>query len=756
MNGKSVGCAAGLPFQKKTVPKCESILDDTSDALSISQNSRDNGEDHIFARSSSSLSESSVSNHSSSPSTPVNNTRDGVISVSERIVMNNEAPEDYSQTKVASNRERRTQLCFLIFGILTLLCVPLCIIYCYNPLVQSVADTDEYVSEAKVIVREAEDAVSVISLASAKTVQVLGNMSFDFNTICPGITSEELQVTVGVELDDLIDLYVANYTFLSTEVSRNVSQVQDFLDYAESVLHSAENMLQTTEQHLWVIPTVLVVSVVLTVLALAGVFLAWKREFNNNLQKFFSYGMLPLMALLSLTCWAMAIGGVVASAVSVDACLSGSQSGSPEDTIESILVSYDMGSSTPLYRFVNAYATNCTSFEDPSNFIEELEGKLSNVTDFIWRGLTKVDAAGQENIEAQCQGKDNLEIFLNGTRVVAEYLTDVQRAIINVSSTLSCARVNHVYDEAVNQSICSTSASSVAFGFIFFLLMGVFTMVMISLRASWQLQQDDVKIYEESEVAENMIVDEHEEYLAYISKYKHEWEEYQGLSDPIATETVIRPLATEHSSSSESIVQEKNAQENVKVESLEQHSMDYSDIIMMESNESVFDPYSCSDSQSQATAVSADNISFLSLRVESPKSEGKGRIPTSLLLFPVPSTQLEDESDFVDGIPPPNIVAEENIDSTSPRKLIIRTRSKMTSLTSPKEDSSVVDSHTRNCEEDVKVRSTTGAVGKKPHASRDVEKLLKELEDIGSPVSVSSSPKRISNLFSMVYRDDGR
>jgi hypothetical protein len=610
------------------------------------------------------------------------------------------------------------------------------------------------------VIETAEDAVSVISSASSKTVEVLGNMTFDFNTICPGITDEELQVTVGVELEDLVDLYMANYTFLSTDVSRNITQVRDFLDYTESVILSAENVLQTTGQYLWVIPTILIASAALTLLALSGVFLAWRRDFNITVQHFFSYGMLPLMVLLSLACWVMAIGGAVASAMSADACLSGSQSGSPTDTMEGILAAYDMGSSTPLYQFINAYATNCTSFEDPSNFIEELEEKLSDITDFIWRGLTKVDAAGPENIEAKCQGKDSLEIFLNGTRIVAEYLTDIQRALANVSSTLSCSRINYLYDATVNQSMCSIAASSVAFGFIFFLLMGFFTMVLISLRASWQQQKVDEKIYEESEVAENMIVDEHEEYLAYISKYKHEWEEYQGLS-PIATETVIRPVATEHSSSSESFVREKNGQENINVASLEQSSMDYSDIIVVESKESAFDPYNCSDSQSQATAISTDNISFLSLQVESPKCENKGRIPTSLLLFPVPSMQLDDESDFVDGIPPPISVEDENKElicpsPTSPQKFILRQKTKMRPLSispsHPKVDSSVVYSHTQNSVENEKGGRTTKASGK-PHASRDVEKLLQELEDIGSPVSESSSPKRITNPLYKVNKD---
>lgn len=55
-------------------------------------------------------------------------------------------------------------------------------------------------------------------------------------------------------------------------------------------------------------------------------------------------------------------------------------------------------------------------------------------------------------------------------------------------------------------------------------------MVLISLRASWRHRIAEEKIYhDENEVAENMILDEHEEYLRYISRYKHEWQEYNGF-----------------------------------------------------------------------------------------------------------------------------------------------------------------------------------------------------------------------------------
>lgn len=54
-------------------------------------------------------------------------------------------------------------------------------------------------------------------------------------------------------------------------------------------------------------------------------------------------------------------------------------------------------------------------------------------------------------------------------------------------------------------------------------------MFMITFRASWRHQIEADELYAEDEVDENMFVDEYEEYLAYISKYKHEWDEYEGF-----------------------------------------------------------------------------------------------------------------------------------------------------------------------------------------------------------------------------------
>lgn len=69
-----------------------------------------------------------------------------------------------------------------------------------------------------------------------------------------------------------------------------------------------------------------------------------------------------------------------------------------------------------------------------------------------------------------------------------------------------------------------------------FLVLAISTMIMISLRASWLQSIEEEKVYDdEDDIAENMVVNEHEEYLAYISRYKHEWQEYKGFHKGSAT-----------------------------------------------------------------------------------------------------------------------------------------------------------------------------------------------------------------------------
>lgn len=166
---------------------------------------------------------------------------------------------------------------------------------------------------------------------------------------------------------------------------------------------------------------------------------------------------------------------------------------------------------------------------DPTRPLVQLERESQNYVDDIWQYIAEIDQVGRSVLSEECGGS-GLDELLSAARNIAKLLTKVRRALDSMSDGLTCERIHPLYERTVHGSICTDLSEATAWSTIIFSLLGVALMIIITLRASWRLRIDDDRIYHhESEVAENMIVNEHEEYLRYISKYKHEWQEYGGF-----------------------------------------------------------------------------------------------------------------------------------------------------------------------------------------------------------------------------------
>jgi hypothetical protein len=132
-------------------------------------------------------------------------------------------------------------------------------------------------------------------------------------------------------------------------------------------------------------------------------------------------------------------------------------------------------------------------------------------------------------------GGTGLDELLSAARSIAKLLTKVRRALDSTSDSLACDRISPLYEQGVHVAICTDLAEASSWGAIAFCVIGVAMLMLISLRASWRRNVDEYRIYhDETEVAENMVVDEHEEYLRYISRYKHEWQEYHGFESSMS------------------------------------------------------------------------------------------------------------------------------------------------------------------------------------------------------------------------------
>jgi len=516
-----------------------------------------------------------------------------------------------SAMQLPNPRARRTRIAFVVLSLITLACIPLALVFAFIPVRDTVEVSGVYVGSARVIVDEVRTAISTINSAANSSFEIMQATPLNFSAICPQVAQTEGGSVLGVDLNAMVQILVKDYSEVEEVVSKNVTEISRILNYIEEALDIFETSYEEVETYIWLIPGILIGLSSLTVLAMAAVVMAWKRESSRRTQRLVSYGILPLFIVLSITCWIIAISTAISTAVSNDAC--NPASGSPDDTIQAILAARDVSPNSTVSEFITAYTGGCSG-EDPTSVLLDLKYQLQTIVDYIWRSLSAVESAGRAEIVEMCGGGE-LEGFLANAQELARILTTVRKQIDSATLSLDCDRINPLYIDAVHESLCTDIAGASGWGFVIFFVLGLSTMSMISLRASWRHKIGEERIYDESEVADNMIMDEHEDYLNYISKYKHEWQEYKGID----------PSLRDQNRSTNEVDESASESEHSTGSRTEGQSGD-------EAAAEPFDPYNCSDTDNQSAAtVASEDISFLSLSDGPPPGDMLVLLPPPLL-----------------------------------------------------------------------------------------------------------------------------
>lgn len=598
-NGQFVGCASGAKFRPEYSDDPEEIpYGDTE-----SQNT-DTSSDHDLQ-----LVLEDASQHSSLPSEFAD------------LSFNSIAEESAGKGSVASSvihlpstRERRTQVVFLFFASLTLLCVPLAHALFFLPLREASNQTPDYIVEARDIIKEVQASANSLSTGLANSFSILKALPQSESEVCPRGDPDAIEKMLGFELSAMIKVYRSDYLGVEANATKNTREVYRFMEHLDKAFAITESATEKAEVYLWLVPGILLSTICVVLAVSVGTIISWRRESSERMQLFLSYLVLPLLMVISLTCWALAIASAMGTAVATDACMAGSSAGSPALTVQKILTAEGVEATSFLAEMFWTYSNSCSG-PDPTEIILSHGEQATAITETIWQYIIAVDSIGRNELDAMCGAGNEVNKFLQSLRDLAQQLTTVSRAFDSLSLSLLCPRINGLYDQAVNQSLCTQSADSFAYGFIIFLAMGMTTMILISLRASWGQFIAEDKIYEEHEVAENMIVDEHEEYLLYISKYKHEWEEYDGLNTH--PQNPISPLFGSMDSQSSPRTQSESVQSSGNSPGvLKEHATFFSPHCIRDPE--VFDPY---DSESRSvSSLNSGEISFPSL-TESPMQE---------------------------------------------------------------------------------------------------------------------------------------
>ncbi|KAL7579340.1 hypothetical protein ACA910_014016 [Epithemia clementina (nom. ined.)] len=444
-----------------------------------------------------------------------------------------------------SKRERRTQSCFLLFSMITILCVPPIIILVVEPLKST---TESFETQAVVtndLLGQVGIDLMAINSSLGATRSIYDETPDDFSTICPFAILDNTTLDADVSEADLNNIQMAKISLMAmhklilNEVNKTqhsttveIEEVDIFHSKFKTSFEYVDSVQQEVKTYVWILPILLFGTVSATLVLMIAVWWSRSRQSSERFRLTLPYLILPVVLASAGIACLIAILAAVSVVIADDACNNGSEYGTPHESVIAILDTFQTEPDDSIYIFADAFSGECANGTDPTERLRSLESDVQKSINDIWTTLAEIDKVDRGLLANGC-GAENfvIENFLLNSRNLAMFLTSIRRALSSMTETLSCDQFYPLYVESVEVTMCTEVPESAAWALIFFCLLGVSTMCMVTLRAAWQHEEEEEDIYGEDEEIENMFVDEHEEYLAYISKYKHEWEDYEGM-DP--------------------------------------------------------------------------------------------------------------------------------------------------------------------------------------------------------------------------------
>lgn len=524
--GSEVGCASGRAFLNKQTGEEESSTDEDDGSFS-SAGSRGTSQQGSIAKlikrkeGLDNFLSADTEGEDGPPTDPMTKADEGSF-------------DDASGTGKVSRqihpRERRTRFCFLLFCVVALVCVPTILVTSSGELKKAAETSHEPVLSARGILADVSTSIDTIVQTITSANETLQGATLRVEEVCPNVNAGEFEEVLGVDLNALVATVTDEFALVMEISEAKVEYVQDLLQSIDGGLVAYETSVETVEGWIWMIPATLFAVSVLTIVASMAVLLAWKGNAGKKMQNTMSYVILPLLMAATIACWIIVLVTSLGTMLGSDMCTGSTSEWSPDETIQQILAISSIDPNSTELKAALSYTNRCLG-PSPTEDIESLQHTVQDNIDKIWRLISTVDSLGRDRIMETCGGIE-LEDLLTTARDIALALTTVRRSLEDIITSLSCHLIYPLYASAVHGTVCSSAASAAACGFFFFLILGISMMVIMSLRASWLQNVQEEKVYhDESEMAENMILDEHEEYLAYISKYKHEWQEYRGFEE---------------------------------------------------------------------------------------------------------------------------------------------------------------------------------------------------------------------------------
>jgi len=227
-----------------------------------------------------------------------------------------------------TKRERRTRACFLLIGVLVWVCTPLILVFSFGPMREAAKYSEEVATVRHRASRRRHcqfrylicllkmgrgtldqvfAAIDSIETASASAKDILVATPLDIETVCPDVEVENLEMSLGVDLSDILTILSQDFTGLHDTVRTEIENISEAVNEIENGIVSFEDSVQNIEGYLWMIPGLLFTCITLVTIAMFGVLMAWREKSGKSVQRIMSWFVLPLLIVVALACWATVV-----------------------------------------------------------------------------------------------------------------------------------------------------------------------------------------------------------------------------------------------------------------------------------------------------------------------------------------------------------------------------------------------------------------------------------------------------------------
>eukprot|EP00548_Thalassiothrix_antarctica_P011509 CAMPEP_0194163184 /NCGR_PEP_ID=MMETSP0152-20130528/79904_1 /TAXON_ID=1049557 /ORGANISM="Thalassiothrix antarctica, Strain L6-D1" /LENGTH=590 /DNA_ID=CAMNT_0038873155 /DNA_START=378 /DNA_END=2150 /DNA_ORIENTATION=+ len=341
----------------------------------------------------------------------------------------------------------------------------------------------------------------------------------DFEDYCPFLADIDTNVT-SVIANDTTSIMVSD---LSKQLKSSISQynemVNNVLITAQKRLDNLGNSIKSIEGSIeyamvndWKPKMFLLVLNVVNLILIGGCIIVRNNIVHYPYKFFLVWLVVPFFIILVMIAAAATSGFGMVVSINSDFCSGGKYPGSPEGTMEEIILKHTSSVQDMPYKAFRYYMTDCT-MENPLHFAFDYEPTIRIARERAHAFTVTISEYGLEEASEKCGS--NILPLMNGIQRLEESMTRIETNIQKAQKLSSCSTISPILRRILHGPSCQQSVNGMAwmFGNSFFITMMCF--IMITVRASLY----NATIRKARKQRKNSKEKEWKEYTEYMAQY---------------------------------------------------------------------------------------------------------------------------------------------------------------------------------------------------------------------------------------------